>query len=206
MRPKSFTHRPGSAVATLLALAAVVVGMVVFGVQLESPPQFESLHAGGAQRALIVYHPSTIDTFQQNLTESFARGLSESGWSVDRVTASSAESPDLGPYALVAFGTNTYYWAVDWPTLRWIERAGQGLSGKACAGLVSGFGATEQAERQLHQALTAAGCRTAEVRPFWTLRTNDETDTETPNRDVALRLAREMGKRLDPQAAGGSAR
>jgi hypothetical protein len=200
MRPRFLTRAPGSIVLGLLALGAVAIGLVSFGVQVESSPHFESLSAGGGQRALIVYHPSTIDTFQQDLTLSFAQGLQEAGWGVDRVTATSAAAPDLGPYALVAFGTNTYYWAMDWPTRRWIERAGRGLAGKVCAGLVSGFGATEQAERELSAALVTAGCGAAEVRPYWVMRPNDERDTATPNRDVALIQAREQGRRLGASA------
>jgi hypothetical protein len=54
-------------------------------------------------------------------------------------------------------------------------------------------GATGRSERKLHEALQATGAAVLTTRSFWIARPNDERQTGRSNREVARRMARELG-------------
>lgn len=175
--------------------ALILVGWCVLSVvvELEVSQQAQTF-SNGRPRALILFHPSWVDSFQDELTSSFAQGLTAAGWGVNRMTIDSGSSPDITDYDLIAFGTNTYYWRPDLPTMRLLAKLQ--LAGRRCVALVSGAGSTQRAERLVGELIARAGGSGIEVRPFWLWRPNDESRLAESNRAVALDKAREFGARL----------
>lgn len=180
-------------------IGAVGVLLLVMGIALsiaverEASPTTEVLFEGSGPRALIVYHPSWLDRFQEELTEAFGSGLNRQDWSVDRITAGSP-LPDLTPYALIAVGTNTYYWRPDYPTWNFLKATN--LMRKPVVGLVSGAGSTDRAVRLLTDAIAQAEGIPVRVEAFWLWRPNDEAQSNRPNRELALEAAEQLGRSM----------
>lgn len=187
-------------VLALLALLGAALGWLSWRMQVPVPGALERLHQDGDRRALIVYHPSTIDDFQQQLTLRFAQGLAASGWQVRRITADAEAlaALDLESYDTIVFGTNTYYGAIDRPTRQALD-ALPPLQRRFCAGLVSGFGDTEAAEAELRERLLEKDCFEPLIWHFWLMRPHDDPGLDPadprPNREIALELATERAKR-----------
>lgn len=184
----------------LAALLAVSLGWLSWRIQQPVPGALERLHPDGDRRALIVYHPSYIDDFQQQITLRFAEGLAAAGWQVRRITADPAAiaALDLASYDTIVFGTNAYYWAIDQPTQQVLD-ALPPLQRRFCAGLVSGFGATEAAEAQLRARLAGKGCFEPLVWTFGLMRPQEDPgldpDDPRPHREIALELAAQRARR-----------
>jgi hypothetical protein len=177
--------------------AAILVGGLLYiwwRCQMPVAGELERLYIDGDRRALIVYHPSWIGDFQQQLTLRFAEGLAGEGWQVRRITAHAERlaALDFDSYDTIVIGTNTYFWRIDWPTRQTLA-ALPDLTGRNCAGLVSGFGATAEAEAQLTQLLREKGCADPRVHALWLWRPNDETRPDEDNRVVALERAHFLG-------------
>ena len=185
-------------------VAVSVIGLlVVWGgisvlVEREVPSKLEVWGGVGKMNALILYHPSWLDRFQDDLTMAFGRGLISQGWSVERTTVSSGLDVDFGRYDLIVFGTNTYYGRPDYPTQNFLARVK--LNGKPVAGLVSGAGDTEQSVAALKELIEKSGGMPVGVKAFWLFRPNDESRMDESNISVAFDSARafgaEIGRRL----------
>jgi hypothetical protein len=172
----------------LLATAATVTALV----ESEAEYQHEALGGHGPARALILYHPSRDAHFSDELSLALAKGLVSAGFSVERATLTGATPDALSSYKLVAVVSNTYRWAPDRPTLRYLARAR--LDGMAVLGVIGGAGSTGRSQRLLGEALHKSGARVIGTRSFWIFRPNEETDSGEPNRQVALRLAEKLGR------------
>lgn len=175
----------GSLVAIGVALAALQ-----FAIERETVGALDVVNAGGgAGHALVLYHPG-LSGLQEALSDAFVAGLVERDWRVTRTTTSASAPTDFAAYDLLALGVHTYWWAPDRPTRRYLARAGD-LGGTPVAVLLSAFGATGRAEARSADWVARHGGRVLEVRPFFVLRPNDETDPR-PNRVVALEHAGEL--------------
>lgn len=181
----------------LLGLGWLILSIMV---EVEKPGPLEHLYPEGSPRALIVYHPSLIDAFQEDLTAAFAKGLHDQGWAVDRQPVSLDAAPDLRDYSLVVFGTNTYYWRPDLPTKRFLSRSD--LEGKPVVGIVSGAGNTGRAERILRELIEDAHGKVIDVQPFWLWRPNDTARMSEPNKQVAFDKAHKLGASVGKSLAG----
>jgi len=180
----------GSLVAIGVALAALQ-----FAIERERVSPVEVVHPdGGAGHALVLYHPGLSD-LQEALSDAFVAELVERDWRVTRTTTSAAAPSDVGDYDLLALGVHTYWWAPDGPTRRYLDRVGD-LGGTPVAVLLSALGATGRAEARSREWITRHGGRVVEVRPFFVMRPNDETDPR-PNRAVALVRAGELAAAVD---------
>ena len=172
------------------ALLGAALGALQFAIERETVSPLEVANpAGSAGHALVLYHPGLSD-LQRELTDAFTAGLVERDWQVSRTTTSAAAPADLAPYDLLALGVHTYWWAPDGPTRRYLARAGD-LGGRPVAVLLSALGASGRAEARSADWVEDHGGRVLEVRSFFVLRPNDETDPR-PNREVALDRARAL--------------
>jgi hypothetical protein len=180
----------GSLVATGVALAALQFAPereTVIPVEVANPD-------GGAGHALVLYHPGLSD-LQDALSDAFVAELVERDWRVNRATTSASAPTDVESYDLLALGVHTHWWAPDGPTRRYLDRVGD-LGGTPVVVLLSALGAAGRAEARSVDWITRHGGRVVEVRPFFVMRPNDETDPR-PNRAVALERAGELAAAVD---------
>lgn len=169
-----------------------------YRIQRERVTPVQTLNSSGGRRALLTYH-AAFDGFQREVSEAFARSLVQQDWRLDRTTTSAATPSDLSAYGLVILGVETYWFAPDLPTERYLRRLGR-LEGKPVVVLVTGAGETRRAERRIREQLTRMGARVLAVQPFWILRPNDEADPR-PNRIVALEQAAKLASTVAGQLA-----
>lgn len=178
---------------TLLALAAVLLsGLVALTVWVESETEFrlEALSNQGAQKALVLFHPSRDARFSDDLSIAVARGLTDAGFAVDRATMTGSTPARWPQYRLIAIVTNTYWWTPDRPTSRYLARAR--FAGVPLMGLIGGAGATGRSQRRFETELKSTGGMLLGVRSYWILRPNDETRLQEPNRALAIQMARQF--------------
>lgn len=180
----------GSLVAIGVALAALQ-----FAIERETvSPVGVANPDGGAGHALVLYHPGLSD-LQEALSDAFVAELVERDWRVTRTTTSASAPTNVGTYDLLALGVHTYWWAPDGPTRRYLARVGD-LGGTPVVVLLGALGAAGRAEARSAEWIIRHGGRVVEVRPFYVMRPNDETDPR-PNRAVALERAGELAAAVD---------
>ena len=176
------------AVAGLLLCGLAIVTVVV---EREADYNLRSLGGEGVPKALILYHPSRDAHFTDELSLAVAEGLKDAGYSVDLATLTGDTPNQPEGYRLLVVVSNTYFWTPDLPTLRYLKRAR--LDRLPSLGVIAGAGATGRSKQMLERALSSSGAEVIGMRSFWTARPNDEHRLTEPNRDVALRLARQLG-------------
>lgn len=184
------------ALAATIALAWIALTIYV---QREAIPTVQRTENGHTRQALVIYHPSRDSGFTDDLSREVAEAFSNSSLRSTRVSVHSQLSVPRD-CAIIAVVANTYNWAPDLPTQRFLERAD--LSGQSVIGLIAGGGSTDRAQRILEEKLRATGARVLAVRPFWLWRPNDESRLNEPNRQVALDMARKMAQQFGQEAAG----
>ncbi len=172
--------------AAVLAAAAAAVSIVV---ERESASRIEDMGGLGADKVLVLYHPSRDARFSDQLSLAVVDGFLSLGYRVFRATTT-GDAPDPSGYGLVAVIANTYWWTPDIPTLRYLKRAR--FNGRAAIGLAAGAGSTGRSRRVLQDRLEKAGALVFDVQSFWTWRPNDESRTGVPNRQVAADKARQL--------------
>jgi hypothetical protein len=147
--------------------------------------------AGGARRALIVYH-STHGGFQPSVLHAFGHGLQMHGWQVDMTTASHATPLNLSAYDLLVLGAPSYNWQPARPVLAYLGRLGD-LKAMPVALVISGGGMTERALKILSDRVTQAHGRIVEALEIWTTRPNAEryglSDPQEIMRQAGTRVA-----------------
>lgn len=151
-------------------------------------PQWENKLEYPRGKALLLYNPDPLYNLDEQLAKAVSGGLLEAGWSCRVTTYQDFGDSATGEYDLLLILTNTYNWAPDWPTRRFIENA-RGLKGKAVVAITVGSGSTERSKRLLEEQLEESGAEVLNSRTFWLLRPNDESRLEEPNVDVAVELA-----------------
>jgi len=184
-------------VVVIASLAAIAVALAAlqFAIERETVSPVEVIHPdGGAGHALVLYHPGLSD-LQASLSDAFVAELVARDWRVSRTTTSASAPADVGAYDLLALGVHTYWWAPDGPTRRYLARVGD-LQGTPVVVLLSALGAAGRAEARSAEWITRHGGRVVDVRPFFVLRPNDETDPR-PNRVVAIERAGELAAAAD---------
>jgi hypothetical protein len=178
----------------LIAIAGTFIGglaIVTVVVEQEADYTLQSLGGEGEPKALILYHPSRDAHFTDDLSLAVGDGLKAAGYSVDRATLTGATPDHPKGHRLLVVVSNTYFWAPDLPTLRYLKRAR--LDHLPTLGVIAGAGATARSQEMLEQALSGSGATLVGMRAFWTARPNDQHRTTEPNREVALQLARQLG-------------
>lgn len=175
----------------ITVLLLVSLAAVTLFVEAEGPYKTENLGGQGHLKALILFHPGRDARFGDDLSLALADGLKTAGFKVQRSTLTRDTPQAPKDFALIAVVSNTYWWAPDLPTQRYL--AGARLEGIPVIGLIGGAGATERSQRVLEQALSATGAKVIQARSFWLFRPNDEARQKEPNRRVALDMAKQFG-------------
>jgi len=152
--------------------------------------------AGGARRALIVYH-STHGGFQPLVLRAFAEGLQSHDWQVDMTTASRATPVNVSAYDLLVLSAPSYNWLPARPTLAYLGRLGD-LKGMPVALVISGGGMTDRALKIMSDHVTQAHGRIVEAIELWTTRPNAERHGLSDPQEIMRRA----GARVASSALG----
>lgn len=174
--------------AGLLVCGLAIVAVVV---EREAGYTLQSTGGDGLPKALILFHPSRDAHFTDELSLAVADGLQTAGFRVDLATLTSSTPAQPKGYRLLVVVSNTFFWTPDLPTLRYLKRAR--LDHLPTVGMIAGAGSTTRAQKMLERALSDSGAAVIGMRAFWTARPNDERRLTEPNREVALKLARQLG-------------
>lgn len=181
---------------TVLLIGLAWIALTAW-VEREAEYKLESM-GGAGKRALVLYHPSREAGFSDDISMAVATGLQSAGFSVDRATVTARTPPRPEGYEVIAVVSNTYNWAPDWPTMRYLKRAK--FEGVNVVGVIGGAGATGRSERILGEALRGTGGKVLGTRSLWLWRPNDETRMEEPNRKVGLDIARRFASDVSQTA------
>lgn len=148
------------------------------------------------KKAIIIYDPDPIYNLDEQVCESFAKGLADAGWRAKVYTVEAAEivNPKQN-FDLYVFCANTYNFAPDKVISAYLEEC-EVLEGKRVAAITLGSGNTDESQRKFENNLTAKGAHIMGSRAFWLLRPNDENRTEEPNVQVAIEMAYQYGKEM----------
>ncbi|MET6989937.1 hypothetical protein [Sediminicola arcticus] len=146
------------------------------------------------QKALIIYNPDLFYDLDEQVCTSFAKGLIEKGWAAKVVTIAAAERLNEEPVDLYVFCANTYNWAPDWPTSRFIKRQNN-LENKNVIAITLGSGSTNRAQRLLEHKLTQKKVHLLDSQIFWLMRPNEEPSTDKTNVGVAVENAYALEKK-----------
>lgn len=196
----------------LLAIALISTVGVTLWVQAEAPLRKDSMVSVGRAKALILYHPSRDARFSDDVTMALARGFEEAGLSVERWTMTRQTPERPQGFAVIAIVSNTFFWAPDWPTRRYLERAD--LHGQNVLAVLGGGGNTQRAQVAFARDIGQSGARLLAVRALWTSRPNEPGAKPAGNRQLAMQIAHRMARDAGRQAlssftgssaAGGSA-
>jgi len=91
----------------ILLVGVATAGYLEYSVYREVSTPLEILNPDGAKTALVIYHPGLTD-FAQNVTYSFAGGLTSAGWRVEIATASPQAPTNLSSYSLLVLAWPIY--------------------------------------------------------------------------------------------------
>jgi hypothetical protein len=186
----------GIALVIVVAIGAGVTLWVVNAVSRERVSEVATVNAGGpAGRTLVVYHPG-LGSFQERVVAAFIDGLVESGWAVDRTTASSEAPSDLSAYDLVVVGSPIYGGKVATPLSDYLARLGD-LRGRKVAILLTGAGETPAALADTEAMVRGAGGEVVARIAYTTMRPNESAKSyEGSNIDQAVQMARDAAREL----------
>ncbi len=140
------------------------------------------------KKVLFVYKADPFYNLDQQICQSLAEGLSELGYSSSIVTTKNFE-PSLAKANLYVFCTNTYNFAPDWDTKKFIQNK-INLKGKKTVAITLGAGTTARAKRLLEKSIQQAGGEIIASKEFWLMRPNDESRMDEDNVTVANEIAK----------------
>lgn len=186
------------AIIAFLLIALVSIIVVTVWVQAEAPFRKEKLVRSGRASALILYHPSRDAHFSDDVTMALARGFEEDGFSVERWTITRQTPARPMGFNVIAVVSNTFFWAPDWPTQRYLERAD--LGDQQVLAILGGGGNTHRAQLALMRDIGKTGAHLVAIKDLWTSRPNGPDVKPGGNREMAMqiarRLARDVGKKV----------
>jgi hypothetical protein len=190
----------------LLVITLIGIVGVTAWVQAEAPFRKDRLADAGRTKALILYHPSRDAHFSDDVTMALARGFEEAGLAVERWTMTRETPAHPQGFAVIAIVSNTFFWAPDWPTQRYLERAD--LHGQNVLAILGGGGNTQRAQVAFVGDIGKSGARLLAIRALWTSRPNEADAKPAGNRQLAMqiahRMARDAGKQALASLAGSS--
>ena len=150
---------------------------------------------GHGGSALVVYHPGR-GTFHRRVIGGFVKGLVESGWRVEAVTASEHAPTDLTNYDLLVLGSPTYWFTPSLPIRRYLRRISD-LDGQPTVTIVTGLGAGERSSKVLQGKVRDAHGNVARSLTFYRMRPNDDNYVDgKQNRALAVEMAGEAARSL----------
>lgn len=192
---------------SLWGTVAFLVVWAILTIWAEQPRIAPGMDFGPADSRLhawVVYNPDPFYNLDRQVCEAFASAMAGAGWHVRVRTLADSPTDFRSGTDLFAVCANTYNWAPDRPSLRFIADA-VGLEGKPAVAITLGSGSTSRSKRLLESALSQKKARVLLSETYWLMRPNDEARMEDPNVEVACDKARELGTRTAAlmQAAKG---
>ena len=184
----------------LYTLAGILVFWTVLTVWAEySGSGEEHLYSPNTSQgqALVIYNPDPIYDLDAQICQSFAKGLAESGYTT-LVSTTDWFTGQVDSFDLVVVCANTYNWAPDWATIRFIDRT-LSLDQKPVVAITLGSGSTQRSQHLLEEALNARGSQLIDSKSFWLMRPNDEARMDESNVFVANDLAHEWARSIRTQ-------
>ena len=148
-----------------------------------------------SHKALIVYNPDLFYNLDEQVCESLAKALAEEGWSARIATIASAEKLENETFNLYVFCTNTYNWAPDWPTSRFIKNQ-EFIKGSNAVAITLGSGSTERSRRLLEEMVEGTGANLLYSETVWLMKPNDESRDKESNVKIGLEKAKDLGKKI----------
>ena len=182
------------AVVLVVVAAAASLVWVSWAVKRETITPLTTLNAAGPTgKALLVFHPGLSD-FPDRVTAAFADGLTQSGWQIDRTTASRQAPTDLKVYDLIVLGSPVYANAAAAPLRDYIARAGD-FHGKPVVVVLTAAGDAAVAIEATAAMVTSAHGKVVGRFGYTTMRPN-KSDKTYPgsNADKAVAMARDEGR------------
>jgi hypothetical protein len=147
-----------------------------------------------ARKALIVYNPDPIYNLDEQISKSFAKGLSQYDLRVKITTVNEAKK-DNYDYDIYVFCANTYNWAPDWQVKGYI-RDHPRLQKQNVVAITLGSGSTSRSKRILEETIRSKQANLLASRTYWLLRPNDEDRMDESNIAVANDMARALGEEV----------
>jgi hypothetical protein len=180
------------AVVVVLLIGAGSLIWVALSVSSERVTPVTTLNPeGSAGQALLVYHPGLSD-FPDRIVGAFSDGLVQSGWRIDRTTASKQAPADLAGYDLVVLAS-PLYGGLARPMADYIARVGD-FVGKPVAIILTGAGDTEATLAVTRDLVATAHGRVVAGLAYTTMRPNQSAKAYPgSNTDKAIAMALDAG-------------
>ena len=180
----------------LLVIVAISWGFLTLWVQQQRPAGVqEFIPDQTLGRVLVVYNPDPIYDLDCQMAASFAKGLSQQGYEVTVCDYYTAQSLSLPDYQLLGIVSNTYNWAPDRPTRRFLKEAA-GLKDLPVVAITLGSGDTRRSQRLLREALVNRGAEVWASEAYWLLRPNDASQEGISNTAAAREASVNLGLRV----------
>lgn len=191
----NFWVGPIVAVVVVIVIGVGSLMWVRASVSTERVTPVTTLNPQGARgRVLLVYHPGLSD-FPERVVGAFADGLAQSGWRIDRTTASREAPADLAGYDLVVLGS-PIYGGLSKPMVDYIARLGS-FAGKPVVILLAGAGDTDATLAATRDLVTTANGSLVEALAYTSMRPNESTKAYPgSNTDKAAAMAMDAGKAI----------
>jgi hypothetical protein len=182
------------AIVVVLVIAAGSMMWLVNTISQERVTPLTTLNPDGvAGTALLVYHPGLSD-FPDRIVTAFADGLVQSGWTVDRTTASGKAPAEFAAYDLVVLGSPIYGGPAK-PLSDYIARADFG--GKPVVLLLTGAGDPDVTLLTTVEMVEAHNGVVIAPLAYTSMRPNESAKAYSgSNVDQAVEMARDAGKAL----------
>lgn len=152
-------------------------------------------NASAAYTALVVYDPDPIYNFDQQICESFAKGLGNNKWKVIVATVAAAKKLNQQNIDLYILCANTYNWSPDWSLCRYVETS-ENMENKNVVAITVGAGSTGRSQRLFEEILYRKKANVIDSKTFWFMRSNDKTSLTESNINVAINMTRAWAKTI----------
>lgn len=179
---------------TIIVVILFVWGFLTLYVEMEGADR--QSHFGDANaisKAFVVYEADPFYNLDEQVCESFAKGLTAKGWYVKVMTVPAARNLDTNQFNLYVFCANTYNWSPDWAITRFIKKHSN-IYGKNVAAITLGAGSTKRSMGILENLIKEKGGNLIESETYWLWRPNDPSQSKESNVNVAKNMAEKYGE------------
>jgi hypothetical protein len=185
-----------TAIVLVVVAAAASAAWMSWAVRRETVTPVITLNpTGSTGRALLVFHPGLSD-FPDRVTAAFADGLAQSGWRIDRATASRQAPGDVKAYDLIVLGSPVYASAAAVPLLDYIARVGD-FHGKSVVLLFTAAGDATEAIEAAAAIVAKANGKLVGRFGYTSMRPNKSDKSYSgSNTEKATAMARDAGRSL----------
>ena len=177
--------------AILLGIGLIWLLLTLWAQQPRSATCVNFPGAEGAKEVLILFNPDPFYDLDRQIGTVIGQKIASEGWGAQLCSFNQFEGRRLRDYGGLVLIANTYNWAPDKPTRRFIAEH-PGLKGFPVIPITLGSGSTKRSVRVLEEALKKAGADLLlEGTTYWLMKPNTEEETPLSNVEVALSQARE---------------